>query len=193
MTQAWIQSYTGRRMVLEAPDPAQIDLEDIAHALSQVCRFGGHSKHHYSVAQHSLLVSQLVRGDLHRHGLLHDAAEAYIGDLVTPLKKIPGLRAIYLALEDRWLAAIGERFGLGTDLTNDNLPPPVKFADFQALVTERRDVLSAPPEGVTECEWLHVPEGTPIPTPALGYHLTQLTPSEVKVMFLRRAAALGIA
>ena len=68
------------------PEPNSIHIADIAHALSMICRYGGHVREYYSVAQHSCLVAQLLAPRLRIYGLLHDAAEAYLGDVVSPLK-----------------------------------------------------------------------------------------------------------
>jgi hypothetical protein len=98
------------------PDPGEIEIEDIALALSHQCRFGGHCRVFYSVAQHSCLVSDLV---IERGGnlaalwaLLHDASEAYLVDLPHPLKHRSELGKLYAAAEDRLQAAVCERFGL---------------------------------------------------------------------------------
>lgn len=78
----WIQTYKGHKF--EFDELAPIDIEDIAHSLANTCRYNGHCKRFYSVAEHSVLVSQLVTNKL--AGLLHDASEAYVGDLPYPLK-----------------------------------------------------------------------------------------------------------
>ena len=84
----WFLTTTGRQFWPASPDPEQIQIEDIAHALSNLCRFGGHTREFYSVAQHSVLVSQNVPDDLRLVGLMHDATEAYCGDMIRPLKNV---------------------------------------------------------------------------------------------------------
>lgn len=99
----WCGTYLGGRFYPLAPEVKDVKLEDIAHSLSQICRFNGHTKFFYSVAQHSVNVSSLLKNTgLSRRiqilGLLHDASEAYICDIPTPLKKnIPG----YVSAEHR--------------------------------------------------------------------------------------------
>lgn len=139
----WIVTYTGKRIDLFHPHPAQIEIEDIAHALAHLCRFGGHTVEHYSVAQHSVLVSRLVPDNLACVALMHDAAEAYIGDIVRPLKQALGV--VIETIERNLLAAISYRF--------DYLPfglalPEIKRADEIALMTEKRDVLGLTASGV---------------------------------------------
>jgi uncharacterized protein len=132
---------TGRLVDIVHPDPAAVDIRDIAHSLSRLCRWGGHVSMpgipHYSVAQHSLMVCQHVPPALELVGLLHDATEAYLGDVIGPLK---ALLPAYVELESRWALAIGERFGLGKQLAE--LPAEVKEADRRALATERRDLIA---------------------------------------------------
>jgi len=82
-TCSFIQTYSGKRIDFENPDPDQIDIVDIAHGLSNLCRFSGQSKYFYSVAQHSFYVS-LVCKENKLQALLHDATEAYMAD-------VPGL------------------------------------------------------------------------------------------------------
>lgn len=85
---SWINTYTGRRFDYLNPAPDMIDLRDIAHALSRICRFTGHTSSFYSVARHSLYVASYVDRSYKLYALLHDAAEAYIGDINTILKTI---------------------------------------------------------------------------------------------------------
>lgn len=79
---------TKKLIDLSAPDPALIDRRDIAHALGQLCRYGGHTPCHYSVAEHSLYVAAALPPALRLHGLLHDAHEAYLGDVISPVKRL---------------------------------------------------------------------------------------------------------
>lgn len=99
---------SGNIIDLAAPTPAQISIEDIAHALSNVCRFGGHCSPFYSVAQHSVLVAALAPQELKFAALLHDAPEAYLGDVIKPLKVL--LKEHYSTLEARFEYAIGVKY-----------------------------------------------------------------------------------
>lgn len=130
----WFQTHTGIQFYPLDPQPEDICIDDIAHALSKICRFGGHTKEFYSVAQHSVIVSNIVPPHLALTGLMHDATEAYIGDVVRPLKySLPD----YIQIEQRLWEVIAERFNLPSVL-----PPEIKHADNRALVTERRDLLA---------------------------------------------------
>lgn len=129
----WIQTYTGKHFYPLAPTPDMVDIEDIAHALANVCRFAGHTREFYSVAQHACMVSELVPPEDALAGLLHDAAEAYIADITRPLK--PHLLN-YAAIEKGIEAVIAASFGLAYPW-----PATVKSADMVALATERRDLM----------------------------------------------------
>jgi hypothetical protein len=119
------------------PDPAQLDAGDIARALANQCRFGGHCRVFYSVAQHSVIVSELVEqrgGDAEDAfaALMHDATEAYLGDMPHPLKHRSPLGAAFKEAEERLEVAIRSRFGIKAGV------PEIKRADRALLATERR-------------------------------------------------------
>jgi len=124
---------SGRQVSLLDPRPDQIDIGDIAHGLAFQCRFNGQVSRFYSVAQHSILVASMLPEHLKLVGLLHDAAEAYLGDIVQPLKQfLPEFERI----EQRLMTVIGERLGIRLDHHQE-----VKHADLVALATEKRDLL----------------------------------------------------
>ena len=107
---------SGRKVNLLAPMADDIDLGDITHALAMQCRYNGNIPNFLSVAEHSILVASLVPAELRLAALLHDAAETYIGDIVRPLKH-QEFMAEFIALEDLWLNAIEEHFGIARGLT----------------------------------------------------------------------------
>lgn len=108
---SWIQTYTGKRFYPLAPNPEDICLDDIMHALRLQCRFAGHCKRHYSVLEHSVRVARLLPQEFRGWALLHDASEAYISDLARPLKYLPEF-AGYRQIEANLMAAICQHFGL---------------------------------------------------------------------------------
>ncbi len=134
---SWIITFSGRRFDILEPDSQDVAILDIAHALAHACRFAGHCRSHYSVAQHSILVSQLVPQEYAMPALLHDAAEAYVGDMVTPLKQaLPE----FAKIEQRIMAVIALRYDLAWPFAAP-VAKAIKYADLQALALERRDLL----------------------------------------------------
>jgi hypothetical protein len=128
----WIQTYSETVFNIFQPDKNDIHIEDIAHSLAQIPRFTGHMPQPYSVAQHSVLVSQLVNKQYAREGLLHDAAEAYLNDLNKVAKRnFPD----YQAAEKNLLGDILRKFGCKPEL-----PKAVYEADEKAL---RLEIMSA--------------------------------------------------
>ena len=133
----YLQTVSGRWVNPFDPDPEQLDAGDIARALANQCRFGGHSRVFYSVAQHSVIVSELVEqrgGDAEDvfAALMHDASEAYLGDMPHPIKHRSPLGAAFKAAEGHLEEVIRERFAIKPDV------PEIKRADRALLATERR-------------------------------------------------------
>ncbi len=107
----FIITYLGKKFYFEDPKPDQIDIRDIAHSLSHICRFNGHTNLFYSVAAHSIFVAERMPGSAREKlsALLHDAAEAYVCDVPSPLK--PLLGAAHKSLHDDILLTICYEFG----------------------------------------------------------------------------------
>ncbi len=139
MENNWIQTYSGIEFYPLNPRSEDIHIEDIAHALSNQCRFAGHINEFYSVAQHSVLVSRLCLPQNKLWGLLHDASESYLVDLPTPLKQSKGFSA-YSKAEKKLMNVICEKYGL-----IKNMPLDVKEADYRLLLTERNCLMTKPP------------------------------------------------
>lgn len=126
----WLGTVSGKKIDLLNPDPAQICIEDIAIALDVMPRFNGHTSQQWSVLDHSVAVARLVAPEYRLQALLHDASEAYICDIPSPLKALLG--EAYKSVERRLQAAIGKRFNC--ELAT--LPEAVKQADAIMLMTE---------------------------------------------------------
>lgn len=171
MGMSYLITHTGRRFDLRMPRASEVDIEDIAHSLAHLCRFNGHTRDFYSVAQHSFFVSGVVPPEHALVGLLHDATEAYVGDLISPIKRMVPR---YQRLEAEVWTAIAARFGLSLAL-----PREVAEADELLLATEIRDLL-------TPCIaplWLERVGELPAPMPG---SITALGPVEAKRLFLAR-------
>lgn len=155
----------GRFFDYRAPDEHAFDIEEIAHALANLCRFTGHTSSFYSVAQHSVLVADLAPPQHRREALLHDAHEAYVGDVNSPLKSLlPDYRAIELAVQ----TALRRFYAVPCTQHRE-----VKLADMAAYQVERFVLM--PPH----CH--EVGEDPPHP-----YPLHPLQPRDARELFLRR-------
>lgn len=145
----WIETAGGLHYHFQEPTADEIDIRDIALALSNKCRFSGHTQF-YSVAEHSVCVAYRLPPALRLAGLLHDAAEAYLGDIPSPLKAV---LPDYKALEKLNEQAINAKFNIELNIFEKAL---VKKADTAALFTEAYYLL--PSKGkdwamFTEGEW----------------------------------------
>lgn len=138
----WMQTVSGRQFYPLHPRPEDVDPGDIAHALSLLCRYNGHVDRFYSVAEHCVLLSHAVSPENALWALLHDATEAYIGDMVRPLKRHIGQ---YQLIEARLMLHIAERFALPPrhGLLQGQIPAEVKEADSRILLDERAVLMSA--------------------------------------------------
>lgn len=173
---------SGRVLDLFDPDPEVLDIQVIARALARLCRYNGHSKRFYSVAEHSVLVSSILPKDLKKWGLLHDAAEAFLGDVVSPLKRSP-LMAGYRQAEAVMEKEILRRFGVYTRYPED--AAWVKRADLAALATEIQTVAPGSPEAAY---WRRHNET--LPAPVVPSWELGLAPEEAEDMFLEMFAEL---
>jgi len=138
----WISTYTGGRFDFDNLRPEQVKIEDIAHSLALTNRFNGHTKFPYSVAQHSILCAHLINDRrLAFDALMHDATEAYMPDLSSPLKRfLPEFKE----LENKiWQQAIAPAFGLSGKYA------AVKMMDIEMLITEASQLL--------DCNWWKEP------------------------------------
>jgi hypothetical protein len=164
----WIQTFTGRAFWPLDPNPEHVCIEDIAHALAMKCRYTGHVKRFYSVAQHSVLASYTVPPMDALWGLMHDASEAYLPDVARPVKRnMPGFREI----EDKVMEAVAERFSLPMPM-----PESIHHADLVLLATERRDLMADPPY-----RWISTENIDPLPAP-----IRPLMPDAAERAFLVR-------
>ena len=169
--ESWIQTFTGRKLFPLDPDPDALDVRDIAHALSLHCRFNGHCRVFYSVAEHSVRVSRQLTDADALWGLLHDASEAYLSDVPKPLKKdLPE----YQGAEKHLMRVIAERFGLTWPIPN-----AVHEADMVLLMTERRDLVGEPVD-----DW-------GIDAAPLTERIEPLSPLDAEEAFLARYAELA--
>jgi 5'-deoxynucleotidase YfbR-like HD superfamily hydrolase len=158
-----IRTFTGLYVNIFDPTPDMFCLEDIAHSLSQQCRFAGHLPEFYSVAQHSVHCSNVVEDKYKVAALLHDASEAYLLDIPRPIKS---WLTNYRSIEDTLMEVIAKKFGFKYPL--DEI---IKTTDKLAL----------------EFEWDHLMLKKPLP-----HEFTCFSPKEAKKLFLKTCADLSI-
>lgn len=134
--ECWITTVTGKQFDLLDPQPDQICIEDIAHALAVQNRWTGHTRVPFSVAEHSYHVSLICQPCDALWGLLHDASEAYMSDLSRPLKHASEIGPPYLLIERKIMDAICDKFGM-----NWEMPASVKEADTTLLWAEKAQLM----------------------------------------------------
>jgi hypothetical protein len=181
----WVQTYTGKKFWPLSPDAEHLDIQDVAHALSMICRFNGHCLKFYSVAQHCFYVSVLLEKHLYDSdfwedenmtnlewayiqmwGLLHDLPEAYLTDVPAPIKEvIPDFRSI----ENKILEVVATKWDLGLPM-----PEIVKVADLIMLHTEKNQLMSESPS-----DWN-------LPYPPAKLEIWAWDPPNAKEWFLMR-------
>jgi len=163
----WMETFTGKRVNPLELRPEDVDIVDIAHALSQICRYGGHCHKFYSVAEHCIRVAVKAPDELKLAALLHDAEEAYLGDVIRPLKYCfpmlveAGLQAQYI---------IYKAFNVSIDDVGINA---IKVLDNVLIATEARDLM------VNSANW----NGLPPPLPET---ITPIPQHQAKDIFLAK-------
>lgn len=155
MTRPWMQTLSCKRWDVLNPAPEKVDWTDIAVSLSRTARFRGHTARFYSVAEHSVHVMRVVRGltddpVAHLAALLHDAHEAYLGDMITPVAsalgvKLPEFRTVWGWMKLNHDTAIFTAAGIEPAQTDPTIKKLVKDADAAVLLDERDQLFAAPP------------------------------------------------
>ncbi|ABK43796.1 conserved hypothetical protein [Magnetococcus marinus MC-1] len=168
---SWIQTFAGKQFWPMDARPGEVDIQDIAHALSMLCRFNGHCNRFYSVAEHSVHLSRVVEPQHALWGLLHDAAEAYVSDVPRPVKQHVEQ---FKEIESQLMAVVADCFGL-----HPEQPREVKKADMQLLATEKVALMKPEP-----APWPGLVQGLD------GVEIHGWSPSEAKQAFLDRFAEL---
>jgi hypothetical protein len=171
----WFPLYSGKRFWPEDPRPQDFDIRDIAHSLARINRFNGQTREAYSVAQHSVLCSEIYPTSF---ALMHDASEPYIGDIITPIKRL--VRRFFDPMEENIIQAIATRFDFEINLIERK---SVKNADLCMLATEGRDLTTA--------GFLNHRVTGPLPPPIDSPITRCWGPEEAEERFLERFAQIG--
>lgn len=183
-TSDWMQTHSGRRVYPLELEPDMICLADIAASLAKQCRFSGHCRQFYSVAEHSIRMTQVFpqNAPLQRWALMHDAAEAYLSDVTRPIKRrvhvvVRDAVRTFSDVEHEILDMIATRYGLQQPMPKAE----IEYGDMVMLATERRDLLHS-----TEDSWCcdgHEP---------LPQKIEPRGPEVAEADFLAMARVLGI-
>lgn len=192
---AMIELAEGKYVDLLNPQPEMIELENIARGLANTCRFGGHIRRFYSVAEHSVLVSDLLKSmgasrQLWLAGLFHDAAEAFLGDLCSPLKWAmrqtmkSAVLSSYDVLTERMDAAIAERFGLEPLSVGER--EQLELADLWALRIETYELVFSRGEN---WRWPELPNEGKLPND-VGWYGGDV-PDDARALWLEAVAQTG--
>lgn len=172
----WMQTFEGRAFWPLDPHIDDLSIEDIAHHLAMQVRYCGAVRKFYSTAEHCVILSYAVPADLALAALLHDAAEAYLGDMIRPLKQEPEFSAAYRAVEATIEPLVAERFDVPWPW-----PPQVMWADSAILGDESAQDMAPPP----------IPWN--LPNPPLGVRVQCWSPVYAEFRFLRRFRELDAA
>ncbi len=166
IAELWMQTYSGKRYYPLSPNPQDIDMEDIAHSLSLLCRFGGHVDRFYSVAEHCVVLSKWVAPENALAALLHDATEAYVVDLPRPVKHVlPQYKELEAVVWD----AIARKYNI-----DPILPEDVKEGDNRILINEHKTLMS-------RSETWTVDALEPLPVEITGW-----PPQDAEYMYIQR-------
>lgn len=188
---SWIQTFFGRKFDVLNPRAEDVNFNDIAVSLSMQCRFNGHTSmlianefrepRFYSVAHHCVVMSREINAKAALYALLHDAAEAYIGDLANPIKQLPEFRP-FKEMERRIETVIYDAAGI--PWPNPETENEVKLYDLRMLLTERQQLLSEPPEpwAIDSCKEIE----------PLDIQLSYEPVGQYAYHWLRRLAELGV-
>ncbi len=168
----WMMTFTGKKFYPADPRPEDVCIEDIAHHLAMEIRYGGAVSQTYSVAEHSILVSQFVPPEHALEALLHDGGEAYAKDIPRPLKKHPAMRG-YEAILDRCQAVVFEAFGISPTPASTSA---IKRVDDALVLDETRALMRFPDE---------YPSRHPGAEP-LGADIAGYSPENAEIQFLLR-------
>lgn len=183
MGRPWLQTYTGKAWCADDPGGYVYTVEEIAHGLANECRYAGQCQEFYSVAQHSVIVMELVAVAMHRTAsrgllkaaLLHDAAEAYCKDIPSPIKNMPGMEWY-----KKWEHSVGECIMDHFGLIQYSDHQVIKWADLAALATEKRDIMGST---VYDSMWIETVRGT-LPPPR-EEAIKVLSPKQARGLFMR--------
>lgn len=168
----WMQTSSNSEVDFTAEHWIALPIEDIANALANTCRYNGHCSRFFSVAEHSVLMSRLVRPELALAALLHDASEAYVGDIPRPLKRVMG--TAFKDMERKAMRAVAQRYGV---TMHDLEHPEIKALDKKILADEAAALMPR------HAFWDQFTERT-------GVEIAGWNPAEAREKFLQRYAEL---